>query len=73
MKTLSGREVELKEGIALLGTNEGVETLIKEKFSVSKEGEGVAVIVDRVNKSTSTPPTESNWFQKLWRNFIDLW
>ncbi len=70
---LSARESELKVQIARLGTDEGIDTLIKEKFSVSKEGEKVAVILDRDDKSTSTSQVELNWLQKLWRGFLDLW
>ena len=75
MATLSDREAQLKAEIARLGTSEGVDTLIKEKFSVSKEGERVAVIVDEPNSSTSssTGETKINWFQRLWRSFLDLW
>lgn len=75
MATLSDREAQLKAEIARLGTSEGVDTLIKEKFSVSKEGERVAVIVNEPNSSTSssTGETKANWFQRLWRSFLDLW
>ena len=73
--TLSNRETQLKIEIARLGTSEGVDTLIKEKFSVSKAGEHVAVIVDQPTSltSSSTGAIEQNWFQKLWRSFLDLW
>ncbi len=75
MATLSDREAQLKAEIARLGTSEGIDTLIKEKFSVSKEGERVAVIVDESNTSvsSSTGETKINWFQRLWRSFLDLW
>jgi cell division protein FtsB len=70
---LKEREVELKTQIARLETPEGVDTLIKEKFSVSKQGERVAVIVDRGSKATSTEPIQVGWFKKLWQNFKGLW
>lgn len=37
---------ELTKNIAILSTEEGVESEIRQKFSVSKDGEQVAVIVD---------------------------
>ncbi len=73
MAVLNAREIELKAEIARLETSEGVDKLIKEKFSVSKEGEKVAVIVDRETRSTSTESIQMNWFQKLWRGFLGLW
>ncbi len=73
MSSLLNRETQLKAEIARLGTSEGVDTLIKEKFSVSKPDEHVVVIVDEPSAQTSTSTPESNWFQKLWRGFLDLW
>ncbi len=73
MIALSNREAELKTEIQKLGTDEGVESVIKEKFSVSKYGERVAIIVDRPSNSTTTAPKELNWLQKLWRGFVDMW
>jgi cell division protein FtsB len=73
MSSLLNRETQLKTEIARLGTSEGVDTLIKEKFSVSKPDEHVVVIVDEPSAQTSTSTPESNWFQKLWRGFLDLW
>jgi cell division protein FtsB len=70
---LSSREAQLKTEIARLNTDEGVNTVIKEKFSVSEPGEHVAIIVDQSQASTSTPTDNLNWFQKLWRGFLSLW
>jgi len=73
--TLSDRETQLKTEIARLGTDEGKDTLIKEKFSVSKAGEHVAVIVDEPNatSSSSAVRSEPNWLERLWRGFLNLW
>ena len=43
-EALAVREQELKEGIARLQTEEGVKNEIKERFSVTQEGEYVAVL-----------------------------
>src|SRR4051812_24741836 len=57
VNTLKSRKVELERNINKLQTAEGVDSEIKGKFSVSKEGEKVAVIVDaRTVGPTSTPP-----------------
>jgi hypothetical protein len=71
---LENREGELKDDIKRLGTPEGVVEEIKEKFSVSQEGEHVAVIVEeRVSKATTSTTTVEklkNWWQKtkkFWR------
>lgn len=37
---------ELSKNIAILSTEEGIESEIRQKFSVSKDGEQVAVIID---------------------------
>ena len=73
MADLTAREAELKTEIARMNTNEGVNTVIKEKFSVSEPGEHVAIIVDQPTSSTTTPVDNLNWFQELWKNFLNLW
>jgi cell division protein FtsB len=73
MADLTTRDTLLKAEISKLGTTEGVNTLIKEKFSVAEQGEHVAVIVDQSNRATTTSTEQKNWFQSLWQSFIDLW
>ena len=63
---LALREQELKEGIAYLQTEEGIKDEIKERFSVTQEGEHVAVIVDDRRASSSTDPSTWPWYKKLW-------
>ncbi len=63
---LAMREMELKEDIARLETEEGIREEIKDKFSVTEEGEFVAVIVDE-RRGTSTEETEkSPWYKRFW-------
>lgn len=64
------REGELKDGIARLKTEEGIEDEIKEKFSVTQEGEFVAVIVDDRNASSSDDDGGKTWYKKLWNVII---
>lgn len=73
MASLTTKEAQLKTEIARLGTDEGINTLIKEKYSVSEPGEHVAIIVDQQTATTSNSVDNSNWLQKLWRSFLDMW
>ena len=60
------REEELKRDIARLQTEEGVRDEIKEKFSVTEEGEYVAVIVDDRKVSSSTDGSTLAWYKRFW-------
>ena len=60
------REEELKGDIARLQTEEGVRDEIKEKFSVTEEGEYVAVIVDDRKVSSSTDGSTLAWYKRFW-------
>ena len=60
------REEELKGNIARLQTEEGVRDEIKEKFSVTEEGEYVAVIVDDRKVSSSTDGSTLAWYKRFW-------
>lgn len=64
------REMELKENIARLKTEEGVREEIKDKFSVTQEGEFVAVIVDEKRASTTDEAEKSPWYKRLWAAII---
>jgi len=60
------REQQLNQGIARLQTEEGVKDEIKGKFSVTQEGEHVAVIVDDGEVSSSTAGSKLVWYKRLW-------
>lgn len=66
IKSLLLREQELKENIARIQTEEGIKEEIKERFSVTQEGEHVAVIVDERGSSTSTDDSTLPWYKKFW-------
>lgn len=63
---LSLREQELKENLARLKTEEGIKDEIKERFSVTQEGEYVAVIVNDPGTSTSTDDSTRPWYKRFW-------
>lgn len=46
-----------------LKTNEGVESVIRQKFDVAKKGEGVIVIVD---KTIEMPIEKKGFMRKIW-------
>ena len=60
------REQELREGVRRLETEEGIKDEIREKFSVTEEGELVAVIIDDRGASSSTDSSTLPWDKKLW-------
>ena len=60
------REQELREGIARLETEEGIKDEIREKFSVTEEGELVAVIVDDQGVSNLAGDSMLPWYKRLW-------
>ena len=62
---LSLKEDEFKKSIAKLGSEEGILEEIKKKFSATREGEYIAVIVDERTKATSSEESAS-WYRKLW-------
>ncbi len=64
------REQELREGIARLETEEGIQEEIKERFSVTQEGEFVAVIVDERRATSSDDDSGKAWYKRLWTAII---
>lgn len=62
------RNEELIKNMELLSTQAGVESEIRQKFSVGKEGEEVAVIVDPV-KATSSNDVSRKGF---WSTILDF-
>ncbi len=60
------REQALNSSIAHLQTEEGIKDEIKKKFSVTQEGEYVAVIIDDSAAASSTDPSLLPWYKKLW-------
>ena len=72
-QVLTLREQELKAQIDRLKTEEGVVEEIKRKFSVTRAGEHVAIIVDAKAEATSTETSGVKWLKNLWHKFKNLW
>jgi cell division protein FtsB len=72
-ESLDYRTKELEANIGLLDTEEGVIKEIREKFSVSEEGEYVVVIVDEPVRPMAVEEDEGG-SRRGWWNFIkSLW
>lgn len=62
LDSLKSREESLSKDIANLNTTEGVESVIREKYQVAKEGEKMVIIVDEKKKNDETPTEKSHGF-----------
>jgi len=67
------RELELKEDIARLESEEGIKDEIRGKFNVMQEGEHIAIIVEERHSSTSTDALGMPWYKKFWNAIISLY
>ncbi len=52
-----------------LKTNDGLESVIRQKFDVAKKGEGVIVIID---KTVQLPVQEKGFVQKVWDSVVGV-
>lgn len=72
-EALESREMELNSEIARLQTEEGIVEEIRDKFSVTREGEYIAIIVDERSEATTTEKTATErfkeWLEKLMQMF----
>jgi cell division protein FtsB len=64
---LKAREVDLRKEIETLGTEKGVDAEVRSKFMVAKEGEGMIVLVDSP-EATSTLGVEKSksFWSRVW-------
>jgi len=70
--TLTSEQANMKEDIANLNTQAGIDEEIKTKFNVSEPGEHVAILVDPRN-STSTGATSSRaWYKQVWDDIMGI-
>jgi len=67
---LIDREQQLKNDIFRLGTDEGVDKEIKEKFNVVKDGGKVAIMIDEDDRINSTTTITSTWYKRFWDAII---
>lgn len=70
---MQDRRQKLETSIAKLETEQGLESEIKGKFSVKKEGEQVAIIVDARESSSTPPPVKGSWLDSVWKTVKSLW
>jgi hypothetical protein len=63
---------ELLRNMAMIETHAGVEREIRQKFSVTKSGEEVAVIVDPQPRSSSTEKKKQSFWSSLGNWFSDI-
>lgn len=69
---LEEREAELEGRIARLQTEEGIVEEIREKFSVTREGERIALIVDE-KSSEKKEKIEKIWWKSIWDAMIRIY
>jgi cell division protein FtsB len=59
---LEKREIDLRQKVEALETERGVESEIRSKYQVAKEGEGVIYLVENQNNDMEVaPPKRSVW------------
>lgn len=73
VQNLFERETELKSDIERLKTDEGIDSEIKKKYSVAKEGEFVVVIVDPKETEPEISSTTTPWYKRMMTRFESLW
>ena len=71
--SLAAREAYLQGEIKSLNTKEGIIEEIKRKFSATREGEYVAILVEEKGGDISTSTTTGEWLRGAWQNFKNLW
>lgn len=64
------REKNLELEIERLKTEEGVIDAIKDKFSATREGEYVAIIVDEKREVAAVAEADFSWYKKFWNAII---
>jgi cell division protein FtsB len=62
---LAAREAVLKSDLAALDSERGREAVIRQKFAVIKEGEGVVTVVTPPAPTSTVASTSRTWWQKL--------
>ena len=68
---LTARDEQLKNNIASLNTQYGVEQEIRAKFNVAKPNEDVAVVLDSTIATGTASSTSSSFWQKV-LNFFHI-
>ena len=69
---LQEQKVKLESNIQKLNTEKGIEENIREKFGLAKEGEGMIVIVDDENKSTTENTEKKGGFLEFLKKMFSI-
>lgn len=67
---LSQKELQLKDDVARLKTDAGIDEEIKQKFNVSADGEKVAIVVDNQGTTTASSTAPESWYKRAWSAII---
>ena len=65
LQRLKDREQVLTREIARLSTDQGIEEEIRSKYSVSKKGEQLLVIIDKEKATTTPEEAPQGWWQRF--------
>jgi cell division protein FtsB len=71
LKELEDRKALLSENIEKLATDKGVDEEIRRQLNMAKEGEEVALIVDRAGSAKEPVEKGEHWWQKIFHLFGD--
>jgi len=63
------RETELKEEIARLSTERGVEEVLRTKFDVARPGEGVIVLIEPKDQQSANDDKDGGFFDWVFNIF----
>jgi cell division protein FtsB len=69
---LDNRRRELNGEIERLKTDEGIMEEIREKFSVARDGEHVAIIVEEKTRG-GEKAAEDSWYKRFWNAIISIY
>ncbi len=69
LRRLTDRENLLHNELERLNTDEGIEAEIRSKYSVSKPGENVIVIIDKDKSTTTVEAIPEGWWGKFKKLF----
>ncbi len=68
---LKARDLELQGKMGKLNTDAGLEEEIRSRFSVTKGGESMVVVVPNQDENASTTGIKENFWQKIWHFFTE--
>ncbi len=70
LEKLEENKQKLESSLSVLSTDFGEEQVIRDKFNVVREGEGLIVIIDEKESASNASQTRSG-FASFWRSLFD--